>query len=146
MSATRVIFKSIIPTAYFRSSTGSGRLVSCEFNSRKLHTLTSSIFRSWIDNDDDNDGTVDCINHSISARFSMDTFHVVRGRIMQLSRLSADRNFYMRRKFHDDLDVQELIHCQCQYMSSHQDMRYEARFRRCMRRCAVENRKRVNRS
>ena len=64
---------------------------------------------------------------------------------MQFSRLSADRNFYMRRKFHDDLDVQELIHCQCQYMSSHQDMKYEARFRRCMRRCVVENRKRVNR-
>ncbi|EGI68425.1 hypothetical protein G5I_02906 [Acromyrmex echinatior] len=35
----------------------------------------------------------------------------------------ANRNFYMRRRFHDDPDVQELIHCQCQCISPHQDIR-----------------------
>jgi len=62
-------------------------------------------------------------------------------RLLRLSLIAIS----MRRRSYDDSDVQELIRCQRQYISPHQDMRYVARFQRCMRRCAVGNRKHVSR-
>ena len=81
---------------------------------------------------------------ALSAQYlhiSMNAFHVNMRQDYAVT-LIVVRNFYMRRKTHDDLDVQELIRCQYQYISPHQDE--ETRFRRCMRRCAIENRKYVN--
>jgi len=103
------------------------KYVSCNDNFTFFvsHTLTSSTFR--IDDDDD-DGTVDWdINRSICAHLdgvlSIDSMLRLPRSMRQDYAVTSIvvRNFYMRRRTYDDLDVQELI-C-CQYQSSHQGMR-----------------------
>jgi len=101
------------------------------------HTLTSS----WIDDDG---GTVDCINRSISVCISMVSSHSTR-QDYAVTSIVADRNFYTRHKSHDDPDpsrnLYAIININAYLLIK---MRYIAKFWRRMRRCAVEK-KRVHR-
>ena len=83
------------------------------------YTLISFIYfnkfyiQSWIG------GTVGCINRSIFARLSMNAFYAAWDRIIEaIASIITDRNFYMRHRSYDDLDVQELILSMSMHISS----------------------------